>query len=144
MLRRLQRDGDARKPAKLTRPHAGAIHHVLGLDVTVRGRHARDHPAPRQDAGHGDALDHPRSLLARALCERHGHPDRVRAPILPHVEAGLQVVGARHGEQLADLPRGNLLHVDAAVAVEGRDPPVFLQPIVIRRCFDEADRLETR
>ena len=36
----------------------------------------------------------------------------------------------------------DLLHVDAAVAVERRHPPVLLEPILVGGELDEADRLE--
>jgi hypothetical protein len=55
-----------------------------------------------------------------------------------HVEAGQHVVGARDGEQLLDLPRGDLVDVDADVALEGGDAPVLLEAIAVDGELDEA------
>jgi hypothetical protein len=62
----------------------------------------------------GDALEDRRAGLARALGQRHRDVDRVHAAVVLDVEARQQIVGARQREQLADLARRELVHVDAA------------------------------
>ena len=138
----LQRDVDARPRAELAGPHAGAVDDVLGLDRPRAVVDAGDRAAMRRDAGDGDALDDRRALLAGASGERHRHVDRVHAAVVGDVEAGEDVVGAGEREHLGDLGGRDLLHVDAAVAVERRDPPVLLEPIRVGGELDEADRLE--
>ena len=48
----------------------------------------------------------------------------------------------REREHLADLARGDLVDVDAAVPVERGDPAILLEPVGVGRDLDEADRLE--
>ena len=55
------------------------------------------------------------------------------------VEAGQDVVDARQRKQPLHLRRRNLLHVDAAAAVERGDPAILLQPVGVGGHLDEAD-----
>ena len=138
---RLVGDVDAGLGTELARPHAGAVHHDLGLDVALRRRDPGDDAALPGDAGDGYALDDGDALLAGALGERHGHVDRVGAPVLLDVEAGEDVVSAGEGEEIADLRRRDLVDGHAAQAVEGGDPAVLLETVGVAGALDEADRL---
>ena len=142
VLGRLVGDGDACRFAELARPHAGAVDDILGGDVAERRLDAGDAPALPQHAGDGHALDDAGTREARALGERHGDVDRVRAAVVLDVEAGENVVHARQWKQALHLSRRDLVHVDAAEAIEGRDPAVLLQPVGVGGDLDEADRLE--
>jgi hypothetical protein len=84
------------------------------VDRAVAGGDAGDRAPRRGDAGGGDALEDRRAGLARALGQRHRDVDRIDAAVVLDVEAGEQIVGAGEGEQLADLARRDLVHVDAA------------------------------
>ena len=77
----------------------------------------------------GDALDDGRALLSRTLGQCHRHVDRVGPAVLFHVEPGEHIIGTRQREQVSYLSGRDLVHVDAAVAVERADPAVLLQPI---------------
>ena len=129
--------------AELARPHAGAVDDVLGLDVAVRGAHAGD---ARRSACRTPVTGTPSMMRApahaRALGERHRDVDRVHAAVLLDVEAGEDVVDAREREQPPDLGGRDLVHVDAAVAVERGDAAVLLEPVGVGGDLDEADGLE--
>ncbi len=143
MLRRLQRHVDAVLRRQLPRPHAGAVDDALALDVAVGRAHAGHRAALGEHlgaAGTSSSSVAPCSL--RALGHRHGDVDRVHPAVLLHVEAGVHVVDLRQREQLLHLLGRDLLHVDAAGAVEGRHPAVLLQAILVGGHLDEAHRLE--
>ncbi len=57
--------------------------------------------------------------------KRHGHVHWVRAPVVLDVKAGEDVVDARQGKKRLHLGRRNLVNIDAAPAVKGRDPAIF-------------------
>ncbi len=143
MLGRLERDGDTHRLGELTGPHAGTVHDVLGLDVTMRGADAGDRLAAGQEAGRGHALEDPHAQLAGALGQRHGDVYRVDPAVLLDVEAGQDVVGVGEREQLLHLTGGDLLDVDAAEPVESRDAAVLLEAVGIGRHLDEAHGLES-
>ena len=46
----------------------------------------------------------------------------------------------REREQLLDLARRDLVHVDSAIAVERRDAAVFFEAVGVGGDLDEADR----
>ena len=142
MLGRLQRDRDAGTLAELARPHARAVHDDLGFDVALRRAHTGHGTALLQHVGDTHALAKRRTLLPRTFRKRHRDVDRVRPTVLLHVEAGEDVVGPRERKEVAHLRTGDLVHVHAAVPVEGRDAPIFLEPVGVGRDLDETDRLE--
>ena len=142
VLGRLQRHVDAVLLGELPRPHAGAVHDDLALDVAVRRVDAGDRAVLRRHRSDRHALEHRRALQARALRQSHRHVDRVGAAVLGHVEAGEHVVDTCDGEHLLHLAGGDLLHVDAAVPVERRHAAVLLQARGVGRDLDEADGCE--
>ena len=142
VLGRLQRDVHAGLRAELPGPHARAVDDVLGLDVAVLSPHTRHDAALLQDARDRHALDDLRPLHSGALGQRHRDVDGVGLPVFLHVEARQDVVGPGQRKELLDLRGRDLVHVDAAVAVERRDAAVLLQAIRLGRDLDEAHRLE--
>src|SRR6202007_2622914 len=110
-------DRDSGMRAELPRPHAGAVHHDVGANLTLRRAHAAHPPTRLQHIGDGDALDDPDAPLPCAFGERHGDVHRVHATVLAHVEAGLDVIDPREREELLHLAWSDLVHVDAAIAV---------------------------
>ena len=116
VLGRLERDRHAGPRAELPGPHAGAVDDDLALDVAVRGADPGHRAALGEHVEDRHALEHGRTGLARALGEGHRHVDRVGPAVLGDVEAGEDVVGPRQREQVGDLARRDLVHVDAAHA----------------------------
>ena len=94
------------------------------------------------DVGDGDALEDPYAELARALGECGRQVDGVDPAVAGYVEAGQQVVGLRPGEQRVHLGGGDLVDLQAEVALERGDPAVLLQPVGVRRRLDQPHRLE--
>ena len=135
---------DTGERAELARPHARAVDDVLGRDIAERRPHAGDPSPRRQHTERRDALEDPDAPHARALGERHRDVDRIHAAVLLDVEAGLDVIDLGEREQLLHLARRDLVHVDAAVAVECRDAAVLLEAIAVRGDLDEADRRQAR
>ena len=78
------------------------------------------------------------------LAKRHRHVDRIGSTVLLHIEPGQHVVGARQREQVRHFLGGDLVHVDAAIAVERADPPVLLEAVGLGRQLDEADAVRSR
>ena len=106
--------------------------------------HARDHSVFLGHAGDGHPLNDGGSLHSRALDERHRDVDGVGAAVFLHVKAGEHVVDARQREEVGHLARRDLVYVDAAVPVEGRDAAVLLESIGVGRDLDEPHRVEAR
>ena len=144
MLRRLVGDRDARERTELTRPHAGAVDDDIRPDVAERRVHAGHVPALVQNAGRRHALEDLHAPHARALGESHRDVHRIHAAVLLHIEAGLEVIHLRERKQLLHLARGELVHVHATIAIERRDTPIFLEPVLVGCDFDEADGRESR
>ena len=140
----LQRDAHPRALAELTGPHARGVDHVLALDVAGGRAHADDRAVAGQHVDRGSSLEQSRPAHARALGQGHRDVDGVHSPVGGRVERREDVVGAGGREQLADLPGADLVHVDAAVPVEGRDPPVLLEAAFVGRDLDQPDRPEAR
>ena len=141
----LQRDVDADGLAELAGPHAGAVDDQLRFDVAAIGAHAGDRrrcAAALRSPTTPSMIVAPfrRAPLASAIVTSTG----IRPAVLFHVEPGQHVVGARQREQLGHLLGGDLVHVDTAVAVEGADPAVLLQPVGLGGQLDEADAVEAR
>ena len=143
VLGRLVRDGDAVALAELARPHACAVDHILRLDIARLRAHAGDPAVLLQHAGDAHALDQARACHARAPGERHGHVHRIGAAVIGDIEAGENVVDARERKQRLHLRRRNLLHVDAAPAVEGGDPAILFEAVGVGGDLDEPDRIES-
>ena len=143
MLRRLIGDRDARERTELTRPHAGAVDDDLGLDVAKRRANAGYVPVVVQDAGRRHALEDLHAPCARPLGESHRDVYRIHPAVLLHVEAGLDVIDFRERKQLLNLARRELLYVHATIAIEGRDTPIFLEPVPVGGDFDETDGRES-
>ena len=125
MLGRLQRNCHTCQLAQLPRPHAGGIDHHLAVNVAQGGLYAGNSAIRLQNSGTGYLFEQRRTLLPRALGQRHRHIDRVDAAVVLDVETSENVVGFGDWEQTFDLFGRQLLHVDTALAVEGRDAPVL-------------------
>ena len=133
--------------AELARPHPGAVHDVLALDLLgvagARGDHHRPHLAVVDEhVLDPHAFDDGDAEVLRAASQRLGQVDRVDPTVAGHVEAGEQVVGARPGEQLGHLARPDLLDLEPEVALERRHPAVLVEPVGVGRRLDQPHRLE--
>ena len=144
MLRRLVGDRDARERTELTGPHAGAVDDDIRPDVAERRVHAGHVPAVVQNAGRWHALEDLHAPRARALGESHRDVHRIHAAVLLHIEAGLEIIHLRERKQLLHLARGELVYVHSTIAIERRDTPIFLEPVLVGCDFDEADWRESR
>ncbi len=138
MLGCLERDADPGELAELAGPHSRAVHDELGLDIALAGRYPGNHAVLGQEASDRHSLDDPGALLTGALGERHGDIDRIHPAVRRNVEPRQDIVGPGQRPQVGDLPGGDLVHVNAAVPVEGRDPAVLLQPARLDGKLDEA------
>ncbi len=143
MLGGLEGDGDPCRLAELAGPHAGAVDDVLGFDIAERRGDAGDCAPLPQESGHGHPFEDLHPAQAGSLGERHRDVGGVGSPVTGDVEAGEDVVGAGEGEEPGDLRTGDLLHLDAAVAIEGGDPAVLLEPVRLGGQLDEPDRSES-
>ena len=144
MLSSLQRNVDPCGLAQLACPHPGAVDDELGFDLAGVGAYAGDGAATLHDTGHRDTFEDGGPLQACSLGQCHRHVHGIGATILLHVEAGEDVVGASQWEQLVDFLGRDLVHINAAVAIERGNSPVLLEPIGLGRQLDEADSVETR
>ena len=144
VLGRLVRDADAAARAELPRPHPGAVDDELRLDVAPRRRDPDGASVAGGDARDRHALDDRDAVLPGSLGQGHGRVHRVHPPVLPHVEAGQDVVDPREREEPSDLVGRDLFDVVAEVPVERRDPAVLLEAVRVRGQLDEAQGLEAR
>ena len=119
---RLERDGHPGQRAGLATPHAGGGHHVLGLDVPVRGAHARHPPVTADDPGHRSVLEDPHPELAGARGQRHGGVGGVAPPVIGVEHRPGQVPGVQQGEQSGRPFGRNDLRGDRA-GLGGRGQP---------------------
>src|SRR5207247_9635708 len=94
-------------------------------------------------AGRRPAPAHLHAPFARPFCESHRDVYRIHPAVLLHVEAGLDVIDFRERKQLLHLARRKLLYVHATIAIEGRDTPIFLEPVPVGSDFDETDGRES-
>src|SRR6201987_5052153 len=118
-------------------PHPCAVYHDVGANRALRGQYAAHPSSLGEDISNGHTLEDLHATLPRAFGERHRDIHRVHTPILAHVEAGLDVIHACERKELPYFTRGDLVHIDTAVAVERRDAPVLLEPVPVRGDFDE-------
>ena len=144
MLGGLKGDRHARVLAELARPHPCAVDDVLRFDVAARRPHSGDGAAFLQERGDRGLLDDPHAAATGATGQRHRHVDGIGPPVAWDVEPGEDVIGAGEREQPCHLTRRDLVDVDTAVAVEGGDATVFLEPVGVGGELDEADRAEPR
>ena len=93
MLSGLQRYRDPGERPKLPGPHAGGVHHHLGLDPARFGEHRAGAPAASLDPGSSDTLDHPHAQLAGAFGQRGGHANRVGPALVGDVKGRQHIVG---------------------------------------------------
>ncbi len=142
MLGGLVGDDHAGTRAESASPHAGTVDDDLALDAAVFGVDGGDAAALGAHIGDADAFDDLDAVLLGSAGQRHGEVDRVDATVTWDQEAGEQVVGPCEGEALGNLRGGDLVDVEAEVALEGGDTAVLLEAVVTCRCFDEADRAE--
>jgi hypothetical protein len=68
---------------------------------------------------------------ASALAERHRDIDRIDAADFLHMEARFDVIHLRQREKVPNLAWRNLVHINSAVAIENRDAPVLLEPVLV-------------
>jgi hypothetical protein len=128
---------------ELAGPHAGAVDDVLALDGLPCRPDARDGSAGREHVGDGDPLDEPDAEVARAPGQRHRQVDGVDPTVAGDEEPREQVVRTRPREQLGDLGRRDLVHLEPEVTLEGGDPAVLLEPVAVGGGLDHADRSES-
>ena len=93
---------------------------------------------------HRTLFDDGGALHTRAFGEGHGEVDGVGAAVFFHIKARENVVGLGDGKQVAHLRRRDLVHVDAAMAVERRHASVFFESIFVRGDLDKAHAAKTR
>ncbi len=144
MLGGLVGNVDAGQGAELPRPHAGAVHDDLGLNIAARGAHRANAAPLLQHPERGHAFQELYAAQACALAQRHRDIDRIHPAVFLDVEAGLHPIDAHERKQVLHLPGRELLHVHSTVSVEGGNPPILLQAVPIGRRFDETNGRESR
>jgi hypothetical protein len=142
VLGRLQRHGDPGQRAELPRPHAGRVHHDLGLDRAGLGEDGADPPPAGPHAGRGHALDHPRAQLPGALGQRGGHAHRVGPALVGDVERRQHVVGAGQRPHGGDLGGRDLGVLDAEPVHPGRLAAQRVLPLATGGQREVPDRAE--
>ena len=107
---------DAGHLAQFARPHASAVDHVFGLDLSLVGDHT-GHPAPfLLDSGDPGLFQDARAAHPGPFRQCHCGVYRVDAAIFGRVEPGEDVVDMEQGPHLLDLCSRDLLCRDAMPA----------------------------
>eukprot|EP01139_Manchomonas_bermudensis_P016799 Amastigsp_a514352_14.p2 type:complete len:253 gc:universal Amastigsp_a514352_14:797-39(-) len=145
MLCGLVRDHDPGLGAELPGVHAGGIDDVLGAHRrAVRGLDAGHAPALREHIIDRNVLHDARAVHPRPFGQRHGHVDRVHAPIARQVKACDHIVDLGQREQLEHLLRRDLVDFDAVAPRERRIAAVLEEPVGLCRELDEPHALGAR
>ena len=142
MLGRLVGNVDAGLLAQLPRPHAGAVHNELALDVAFFGAHAGNGPALDQHIHNRRVLKNLRAFQACAFAQRHRQVDRVDTAVLRGIEPGQQTGHVGQRKQFLDLGRRNFQHLVTVAPLIGADPAMLFEVSLVTRRFDEAYRHE--
>ena len=121
---------------------ASAYDDMLAGDVAGRGVYAGDTPVALDHARQRHALSNRHTAITRTTRQRSRRIDGVHTSVCGDVETRNDVVDAAERKETLDLRGGDLLHVDAALSVEGRHPPIFLKVSSISRKLYEAHRHE--
>eukprot|EP00964_Phaeocystis_antarctica_P117618 scaffold81426_cov62-Phaeocystis_antarctica.AAC.4 len=123
--------------AELPGPHARRVDEILTRHVPRARLHASHAPPCARDARHLHPLHEPHAAPLRAACQRTRGIHRVDTPVVLHIEACDHVIRLAQREEPLHLRCRDLVHVDSALAVEGRHSPELLWHPVGQRSAEQ-------
>jgi hypothetical protein len=138
VLGRLQRYVDAGHAADGSRPHARAVDHDLGMNLSRVGFDA-DHAAMiAQYPGHGRILENSCAPEARAPGERLRHIGGIHARVVRKVERRLQIAHVGERPHLVDLRGRYFVRLDPEAMRHMHAPAHFLRFVRGHRQLDRS------